>query len=268
MQQEDDLNTQITSGTICQIQVGKVLTLTINTPNKKNAINYDMYLALSEALDQAAINDEIHVVLLTGANQIFTSGNDVNAFKNRNTHSSQPPSSVLFLKSLATFPKPIVAKVEGIAIGIGSTMLLHCDLVYACEDTIFQFPFVNLGLVPEAGSSYILPRLVGFSRSSEIILLGEKFSAEQAKEYGFVNSIYSTSKELQQQVDKVLNRLANQPIQALQLSKKLLRNMPIDDILHRIDHESKIFADCLAGDEFKTALDKFQKNKKSGIQFK
>ena len=261
MQQYNKTQSELKTGTIQQRLDKNILTLTMSNPSKKNAINYEMYTSLSRALDQAATNQEVHVVVLTGEGSAFTSGNDVNAFETRDTSSSQPPASIVFLKSLATFPKPIIAKVNGVAIGIGSTMLLHCDLVYASQGSIFQFPFVNLGLVPEAGSSYILPRLLGFARASEIILLGEKFSADQAKNYGLVNEIFEAT-ELDQVVDDVAIKLAHKPSQALQLSKKLLRDMPIDDLLNRIDHESTIFSHCLQGSEFKEALSAFKEKRK------
>jgi len=133
--------------------------------------------------------------------------------------------------------------------------------VYASQNSIFQFPFVNLGLVPEAGSSYILPRLLGFARASEIILLGEKFSADQAKNYGLVNEIFEAA-ELDQVVEDVAIKLAQKPSQALQLSKKLLRDMPINGLLNRIDHESTIFSHCLQGSEFKEALNAFKEKRK------
>lgn len=259
MQQNNKTQSELKTGTIHKYFDRNILTLTMSNPTKKNAINYEMYAALSQALDQAATNQDIHVVVLTGEDSEFTSGNDVNAFEKRDTTSSEPPASIVFLKSLATFPKPIIAKVNGVAIGIGSTMLLHCDLVYASQNSIFQFPFVNLGLVPEAGSSYILPRLLGFARASEIILLGEKFSADQAKNYGLVNEIFEAT-ELNQVVEDVAIKLAHKPSQALQLSKKLLRDMPIDDLLNRIDHESTIFSRCLQGSEFKEALSAFKEN--------
>jgi len=261
MQQDDKSQHKLTVGVIKQHLDKNILKLTMSNPSKKNAINYEMYSALSQALDEAAINEEVHVVILTGEGSAFTSGNDVNAFETRNTTSTEPPSSIVFLKSLATFPKPIIAKVNGVAIGIGSTMLLHCDLVYASQNSIFQFPFVNLGLVPEAGSSYILPRLLGFARASEIILLGEKFSAQQAKNYGLVNNVCEEN-ELDQFVEDTATKLANKPSQALQLSKKLLRDMPIDDLLNRIDHESTIFSHCLQGEEFKEALSAFKEKRK------
>jgi len=261
MKQDDKRQNKLITGTIQQRLDKHILTLTMSNPSKKNAINYEMYSALSQALDEAVTNQDVHVVVLTGEGSAFTSGNDVNAFETRNTTSTEPPSSIVFLKSLATFPKPIIAKVNGVAIGIGSTMLLHCDLVYASQNSIFQFPFVNLGLVPEAGSSYILPRLLGFARASEIILLGEKFSAEQAKCYGLVNEIFEAT-ELDEVVEDVATKLAHKPSQALQLSKKLLRDMPIDDLLNRIDHESTIFSHCLQGSEFKEALSAFQEKRK------
>ncbi|QWZ59699.1 enoyl-CoA hydratase [Acinetobacter pittii] len=261
MQQDNRTQNELKTGTIQQFFDRNILTLTMSNPTKKNAINYEMYAALSQSLDQAATNQEVHVVVLTGEDSAFTSGNDVNAFETRDTTSSEPPSSIVFLKSLATFPKPIIAKVDGVAIGIGSTMLLHCDLVYSSQNSIFQFPFVNLGLVPEAGSSYILPRLLGFARASEIILLGEKFSANQAKNYGLINEIFEAT-ELDQVVEDIAIKLAHKPSQALQLSKKLLRDMPIDDLLNRIDHESNIFSHCLQGSEFKEALNAFKEKRK------
>ncbi|MBJ9721262.1 enoyl-CoA hydratase [Acinetobacter calcoaceticus] len=261
MQQDDKSQSGLINSTIKQQLDKNILTLTMSNPTKKNAINYEMYSALSQALNEAATHQDVHVVILTGEGSAFTSGNDVNAFETRDTTSSEPPSSIVFLKSLATFPKPIIAKVNGVSIGIGSTMLLHCDLVYASQNSIFQFPFVNLGLVPEAGSSYILPRLLGFARASEIILLGEKFSAVQAKNYGLVNETFEST-ELDQVVEDVAIKLAHKPSQALQLSKKLLRDMPIDDLLNRIDHESTIFSHCLQGSEFKEALNAFKEKRK------
>lgn len=180
MQQNNKTQSELKTGTIHKYFDRNILTLTMSNATKKNAINYEMYAALSQALDQAATNQDIHVVVLTGEDSAFTSGMMSTHLKTR-YHHFRTTRFDCFLKSLATFPKPIIAKVNGVAIGIGSTMLLHCDLVYASQNSIFQFPFVNLGLVPEAGSSYILPRLLGFARASEIILLGEKFSAEQAK---------------------------------------------------------------------------------------
>ena len=150
MQQDNVTQSELKTGTIQEHFDKNILTLTMSNPTKKNAINYEMYTALSQALDKAATNQDVHVVILTGKGSAFTSGNDVNAFEKRDTTTSEPPASIVFLKSLATFPKPIIAKVNGVAIGIGSTMLLHCDLVYASQNSIFQFPFVNLGLVPEA----------------------------------------------------------------------------------------------------------------------
>lgn len=261
MQQDSNSQNKLKIGVIKQHLDNNILTLMMSNPTKKNAINYEMYSALSQALEEAATNQDVHVVVLTGEGSAFTSGNDVNAFETRDTTSTEPPSSIVFLKSLATFPKPIIAKVNGVAIGIGSTMLLHCDLVYASQNSIFQFPFVNLGLVPEAGSSYILPRLLGFARASEIILLGEKFSAEQAKSYGLVNETFEAT-ELDQVVEDVAIKLAHKPSQALQLSKKLLRDIPIDDLLNRIDHESTIFSRCLQGPEFKEAFSAFQEKRK------
>ncbi len=162
MQQDNVTQSELKTGTIQEHFDKNILTLTMSNPTKKNAINYEMYTALSQALDKAATNQDVHVVILTGEGSAFTSGNDVNAFEKRDTTSSEPPASIVFLKSLATFPKPIIAKVNGMAIGIGSTMLLHCDLVYASQNSIFQFPFVNLGLVPGSRFKLHLAKIIGF----------------------------------------------------------------------------------------------------------
>src|SRR6266478_5827942 len=167
---------------------GKVRTLVMNRPAKKNALTVAMYAALADELARAAGSSAIRAVVLTGAGDVFTAGNDIMDFI------AQPPVTddshvVRFLKALVAFPKPIVAAVNGLAIGIGTTMLLHCDLVIAAASARFQFPFVSLGLSPEGGSSLLLPRMAGLQRASEALLWGEPFDAAAAERLGFVNEV-------------------------------------------------------------------------------
>lgn len=218
---------------------------------------------MSELLDQAALNSDVHVVVLKGDNQVFTSGNDVNAFSTRNQSQDgipATPASILFIKSIIQFPKPIIAQVEGMAIGIGSTMLLHCDLIFATPETYFLFPFVNLGLVPEAASTYLLPRIMGPARATELILTGEKISSEKALQYGLINQICAAD-QIHSMVQQKAKLLAQKPPQALQLSKKLLRDIPVHELLNRVEQESDIFSHCIEQPEFKEALTAFREKR-------
>ncbi|MCC6145662.1 MAG: enoyl-CoA hydratase/isomerase family protein, partial [Candidatus Hydrogenedentes bacterium] len=169
-------------------QQEQVLRITINRPEKKNALSVAMYVALVEALQQAEADKSVRVALITGAGDAFTSGNDVMDFMNNPPASEDSPVSQ-FLKAIATATKPLVAAVNGTAVGVGTTLLLHCDLVYASSRARFRMPFVNLGLCPEAGSSLLLPRLMGHVRAAQYLLLGEEFDADTACELHLVNEI-------------------------------------------------------------------------------
>jgi enoyl-CoA hydratase/carnithine racemase len=245
-------------GEIRQAQDAGVARLTIASPGKKNALSQAMYLALCDALNAAAAADEVKVVVLQGADGVFTSGNDVADFGGP-VAGGKPPS-IQFLETIAVFPKPIVAQVEGLAIGIGSTMLLHCDLIYAAEGTRFQLPFVNLGLVPEAASSYLLPRLMGAARASELLMLGEVFSAAVAREVGLVTQVLPPQ-ELAAHVQARAATLAAKAPQALRRTKALLRSLPSGIVLGRIAEEAEIFRACVAGPEFAEALSAFQQKR-------
>ena len=167
---------------------GQVRTLIFNRPAKRNALTVAMYATLADELTSAGVSAKVRAAVLTGAGDIFTAGNDIHDFV------AQPPVSddshvVRFLKALVSFPKPILAAVNGAAIGVGTTMLLHCDLVLAAPSARFQFPFVKLGLCPEGGSSLLLPRMVGLQRASEALLWGEPLDAAAAQRMGFVNEV-------------------------------------------------------------------------------
>ncbi|RYZ84315.1 MAG: enoyl-CoA hydratase, partial [Moraxellaceae bacterium] len=167
-------------------QDSKVLRIQFNRPERKNALSLAMYAALADILIAVNQHEETRVVVLSGVNECFTSGNDLVDFMNEpNIHDKHPV--VRFMDALRNCPKPVVAIVQGHAVGIGTTMLLHCDLVYAAEDARLQLPFVNLGLAPEYASSYLVPRLVGQQKAAELLLLGEAFSGSDAEKMGFVN---------------------------------------------------------------------------------
>ena len=166
-----------------------VFVLKINRPEKKNALLPGMYSALAEGLRWADNADDVRVTLIRGVDNCFTSGNDVNGFVSNDSDSSQGRPSQDLMHALNDSKKPIVAAISGLAIGIGTTLLFHCDLVYASRDCFLQMPFTRLGLCPEAGSSYLLPRQLGHQRASEMLLLGDRMSAEQARDYGVVNEV-------------------------------------------------------------------------------
>jgi len=165
---------------------GAVLRLTLNRPEKKNAITQDMYQTLADKLNQAAGDFAIRAVVIDSNGDSFTAGNDINDFANNpQMHEGSPVFNFLF--AIHNFPKPLIAAVKGRAVGIGTTMLLHCDYVTANPDTKFSMPFVSLGLVAEGGSSYLFPRLVGHAKASEIFLTGRTFSADEALEMGVIH---------------------------------------------------------------------------------
>ena len=164
-----------------------VVTIEISRREKKNAITSDMYRAMSAALSRARDDSHARVVVLRGQEDMFTAGNDLADFLQRKV--GDPSAAIPFLHLIAGFEKPIVAAVAGNAVGIGTTMLLHCDLVYAADNTRFQLPFVNLALCPEGGSSLLLPRVAGYQRAAELLMLGEPFDATTAREAGFVNRV-------------------------------------------------------------------------------
>ena len=166
-------------------QHNNILRIQLNRPQKKNALTPAMYVALREAIERADNDTSIHVITLSGSGDSFCAGNDLNTFL-------QDPGSdaaARFIKAIANARAPIVAAVNGVAVGVGVTMLLHCDLVYASEDARFNFAFIDLGLLPEAASSYLLPRMLGYAGAAELLMLGEAFSAEKARECGLVNQV-------------------------------------------------------------------------------
>lgn len=218
-----------------------VMRVTLNRPEKKNALTRAMYDAMAEALREAAREDAVRVVLLTGSGDSYTAGNDLADFQ-RGRAAGEASGGSSFGNEIVRFGKPVVAAVNGLAIGIGATMLLHCDLVYASETARLRFPFVDLGLVPELASSLLLPRLAGYQRAAEILLLGGFFSAEDARAIGLVNAVLPPDRLLDQALGAA-HALAAKPAHALRQTKALLRG-DMDALLARKSREEAVFDEC------------------------
>lgn len=198
-----------------------ILQIRLNRSARKNALSQQMYRDMNSALQRAAEDSSIKVVLLQGGDDCFSAGNDLKDFLAAGVLDAEHPT-VQFLYLLAQCPKPLVAAVSGLAIGIGTTALLHCDLVYAADSARFQLPFTQLGLCPEAASSLLLPRLIGYQRAAQYLLLGERFDAAQAYAMGLVNQVV-TSAELEALAWQKAQQLAALPADAVQTSKALLK---------------------------------------------
>lgn len=235
---------------------GGVLSLQLCRPEKRNAILPAMYLALAEQLRIADDNDTIRVIVFHGAGDYFTSGNDLNNFRNcPSTMEGQFPHNVL-LEVLSKTKKPVIAAVNGPALGIGTIMLLHCDLVISSDEARFSFPFIKFGLSPEGGVSYLLPRLVGCRKAMEMVLFGEEFGAEVAQEIGLINEVISTQKVIDRTMERA-GTLAAKSTKAVQAAKKLMKSSTSLSITQAIDNERTVFNERLASVEAQTAINQF-----------
>ena len=233
---------------------GAVLEIHFNRPKKKNALTSDMYLALVEAFQQAETDSEIRIILLAGTLGAFTAGNDLGDFLNAALRDGDS-AGMQFLRALAQSTRILIAAVDGVAIGIGTTMLLHFDLVIAGWESRFQLPFVDLALVPEAASTLLLPRLVGHQRAAELLFLGDSFDADTARELGLVNRVVDAGHALSA-AQEVAARLAAKPPAALALTKKLLRDTT-GTVMDRITAEGTHFAARLQSEEAREVFRKF-----------
>ena len=237
-----------------------ILTLRFNRPDRKNALNQAMYAALAAGISGADRDDAVRVILITGSDDCFTSGNDLTDFL------GEPPTGMdspvmQFLLAVSAARKPIVAAVNGAAVGVGVTMLLHCDLVYAGCDATFQMPFVNLGLCPEAGSTLLLPRIMGHQRAAELLLLGEAFSAEKACAVGIVNAVCPDGEVMATARARAL-QLAAQPPAAVRLAKSLLKREYAALLKETIAEEGAQFMARLKSPEAAEALQAFMQRRK------
>jgi enoyl-CoA hydratase/carnithine racemase len=237
-----------------------VATIEIARPEKKNAITGAMYTALANAFDAAREDAAVRAILLTGQPGIFTSGNDIEDFVQRPASLEQAPSFA-FMKALMNCDKPVVAAVTGAAIGIGTTMLLHCDFVYVSDEARLAMPFVGLGVVPEFGSSLIVPQLMGTARAAEKLLLGEPFTAAEAVECGIANAVLPAD-EVVRHARRVAERFNALPPGAVRETKRLLRRARSAALLETIAVEGQVFGQRLQSPEAKEAFSAFFEKRK------
>ena len=246
--------------TIKSFVLNGVATIEIARPEKKNAITVAMYNAMAEALLAANAEPAVRAVLITGQPGIFTSGNDLEDFMQRPPSSEETPSHV-FMKALMGCEKPVVAAVTGAAIGIGTTMLLHCDFVYVSDEARLAMPFVGLGLVPEFGSSLLVPQLMGNARAAEKLLLGEPFTGADAVECGIANAVLPAG-EVMAHARRIAERFNALPPAAVRETKKLMRRARTSDVPGTIAAEHEVFRARLQSPEAKEAFGAFFQKRK------
>jgi enoyl-CoA hydratase/carnithine racemase len=233
---------------------GARLSLRLNRPERRNAITVAMYAALADAIAGAQDDPEIRVITLEGEGVDFTGGNDLADFMNELPQDGTTDIPVWrLLRALATNRVPLIAAVHGNAVGIGTTMLFHCDLVVAEEGTRFKMPFTELGLVPEAASSLILPRLAGRQLAAKYLLLGEPFGAEEAERFGLVSHRVPGGGR-QEALEKLVSMLLSRPPQALRLTQRLLRGTSQEEVLERMEWENGHFSERLTSEEVRQAI--------------
>ncbi|MEP2715840.1 enoyl-CoA hydratase [Pseudophaeobacter sp.] len=234
------------SDTISIQTSARVTTLTITRPNKRNAITQAMYGAMAAALKDYE-NSEARAFVITGAEDYFTAGNDLQDFSMAD-HTAEKPPVMQFLEAISTCPKPVIAAVNGPAIGIGLTMLLHCDLTYAAQSATFTAPFVKLGLVPEAASSMLLAQSVGMAVANDILLAGRTLTADEAHSYGLISRVFPDA-DFQAEVAQIAAHVANSAPEAVKLSKSLIRHNRGQEAAH-MAKEAELFLSQLKSSEF------------------
>jgi enoyl-CoA hydratase/carnithine racemase len=237
-----------------------VMTITLNRLDRKNSITAAMYGAMADALATAESDATVRVAVLQGHETVFSAGNDIGDFLNK------PPAGMdspvfRFLRGIATFPKPLLAAVCGPAVGVGTTMLFHCDLVYAGDNAAFSMPFVNLGLCPEAASSVLVPQMLGYHRAAEALLLGEPFMAEAALEVGLVNRVVPPT-EANSVAQAAAKKLAAKPLSSLVETKRLMKKGQQQLILQQMSEEGQSFARMLGEPAAKEAFGAFMEKRK------
>lgn len=237
-----------------------VMTLTFNRLDKKNSITGDMYAAMAKAIDQAQADPAARVLVIQGHESIFSAGNDIGDFLNK------PPSTVdspvfHFMRALSSFDKPVIAAVAGPAVGIGTTLLFHCDLVYAGDNAVFSMPFVNLGLCPEFASSVLAPQMFGYHRAAEALLLGEALFAEAALEIGLVNRVVPPT-EVNGYAQAQAKKMAAKPLSALIETKRLMKGGQSKALIERMGEEGQSFRRMLTEPAAKEAFSAFMEKRK------
>jgi enoyl-CoA hydratase/carnithine racemase len=238
-----------------------VMTLTFNRLERKNSITSAMYSALADALDSASADAAVRVVVIQGHETIFSAGNDIGDFLNKPPAQAGDAPVFRFLRGVAAFPKPLIAAVCGPAVGVGTTLLFHCDLVYAGDNAAFSMPFVNLGLCPEAASSLLVPQMLGYHRAAEALLLGEPFMAEAALEVGLVNRVVPPT-EANNVAQAAAQKLAAKPLSALVETKRLMKKGHQALVLQQMADEGQSFSRMLGEPAAKEAFGAFMEKRK------
>jgi enoyl-CoA hydratase/carnithine racemase len=247
-----------------QIEVerdGAVQRIAINRPEKKNALTGDMYIILADAIEKAEADSGVHVLLLHGKGESFTAGNDLQDFLQKPWKGQDKPPAVRFIYAVAKAKKPVVAAAQGLAVGVGMTILLHCDLVYAATDARFMMPFVNLGIVPEAASTVLLPLLIGRQRASELFMLASPVTAQRAFEMGLVNEVVPPD-QLLQTANAAAQALAAKPAAALRACKELMQRPFQAEVDRALREEVEVISERLDSPETREALSAFLEKRK------
>lgn len=252
MSASENINTKLENG---------ILSIYFNRPDKKNALTQDMYTALCEALEELDNNPEARVGFITGTQDCFTAGNDLMDFMQSPPSPGAEPPVFRFLKTLPKVEKPLVAAVNGPAVGIGTTLLLHCDLVYAAKEAKLQLPFASLGACPEAGSALLLPQTMGYQKAAELLMLCDFFNGEQGKEFGLINEVFS-AEDYQEKAYQQAQRLALQPASSMRVTKMLLKKSNAKALEEIMEIEMDYFAKMLRSPEAKEAISAFMEKRK------
>lgn len=232
---------------------GPITTLTLNRPEKMNAITRAMYKSLADGLNQAANDEKVSVVVIQSNGDHFTGGNDISDFLN-NPPLEEGSEVWQFIKAAHEFPKVLIAATQGNAVGIGATMIMHCDFAYAAPTTRFRMPFVNLGLVPEFGSSYLFPKTMGHRRAAELLLMGREFTAHEAHQWGMINEV---AEDARARAHEVAEMVAEQPPNALIQSKSLMKSVDHERLNVIMQAEGELFQKALTSEEATTAFMNF-----------
>jgi enoyl-CoA hydratase/carnithine racemase len=240
---------------------GAILHIAINRPEKKNALTAEMYDALGNAFEEAENDAGVKVILLYGKGGVFTGGNDLEDFLKKPWKGQARPPAVRFIHAVAAATKPVIAAVQGLAVGVGTTILLHCDLVYAASDAKFMMPFINLGIVPEAASTVLLPALIGRQRAAELFLLASPLTAQRAYEMGMVNAVV-TPEELLPTALNAARQVAEKPAGAVRACKELMKRAFQAEVRRAMGEEVTTIAERLDSPETREALSAFLEKRK------
>ncbi|WP_114009978.1 crotonase/enoyl-CoA hydratase family protein [Cohaesibacter intestini] len=237
-----------------------IRTIRLDRPEKKNALTADMYDAIAKGLREANLDDATRVTVLLGVPGAFSAGNDIGDFVNMAQSGALGEPIIAFLDTLAECGKPLIAGVDGLAIGVGTTLLLHCDYVVASDRSVFKTPFTDLALVPEAASTLLAPRIMGHARAFELLCMGEAFDAAAMEKAGVVNKVTS-AEALEQTALQAAEKIASKPVGAMKLSRDLMRQSHVADVKARIREEADCFAKQLKSSEAMAAFASFLNRK-------